>query len=63
MRRDSPYVSQYNKSIPFVKLKLLFCSTMPAKMQRRRTARGSAADEESREGDYLLLTLVLGERP
>lgn len=24
MRRDSPYVSQYNKSIPFVKLKLLF---------------------------------------
>ncbi len=24
MRRDSPYVSQYNKSIPIVKLKLLF---------------------------------------
>lgn len=24
MRRDSPYVSQYNKRIPFVKLKFLF---------------------------------------
>lgn len=31
MRRDSPYVSQYNKSIPFVKLKLLFCLTIVTK--------------------------------
>lgn len=45
MRRDSPYVSQYNKRIPIVKHKLLFLfdyAGEDAKAAHRKRERASA---------------------